>query len=92
MLKTAYGGKKGESELMMDAYWEAYNATKRGVNGTDLRELIISNVGYTPERLTSFEQRFYRRFTKHQVNFSYKRIAMLVLLLAEVVEEKLRVC
>ena len=87
MLKTAYGGKKGESELMMDAYWEAYNATKRGVNGTDLRELIISNVGYTPERLTSFEQRFYRRFTKHRVNFSYKRISMIVLLVAEVLEE-----
>ena len=39
--------------------------------------------------LTSVKKLFYCRFTKHQVNFSYKRIAMLVLLLAEVVEGKI---
>ena len=92
----------------MDAYWEAYDATKRGINGVDLREMTNSNAGYTAEEnaardwlcgiveedwpLISIKQLFHRRFTKHQVNFSYKRIAMIVLLLAEVVEKKLRVC
>eukprot|EP00986_Skeletonema_menzelii_P018329 scaffold26626_cov178-Skeletonema_menzelii.AAC.7 len=100
-LCTCFGG----AHAVNDAYWYAYDAKVRGESGDDIRHAMNWIAGYTPEEngafdwlrmivkknwpLTSVEDADHRSVIKHTQKFSYKRMAMLLLLLGEIVEEKI---
>ena len=100
-LCTCFGGV----DAVNDAYWFAYDAKLRGESGEDIRNAMNWIAGYTPEEnaaydwlkmivkknwpITSVEDEDYRSVFKHTYKFSYKRMCMLLLLLGEIVEEKI---